>query len=164
MIFAFNLKNGVTLCRPCHKKTDSYAGRPKTKAIISSGTVFARIISIPHRWQDYDTLGNWLLAETGEIAVFVSADDGKSPISDGQQMLTALHELVEVLLCRARGITQAMVDDFDIRGAGSEYCNETGIEPGDHPEAPYRREHRFAMIVEHLLAHEMGLVGYGEIK
>jgi len=33
-------------------------------------------------------------------------------------------------------------------------------EPGDLPDAPYRKEHRFAMLIEHMMAHELGIEGY----
>lgn len=122
-----------------------------------------RIEFIQAKLQRYRTTGDWKFDDAGDLVIRVSNDDPTLPTED-EQILVALHELVEVLLCRKRGITQAMVDDFDIHGVGSEYCQENGIEPGDHPEAPYRREHRFAMIIEHLMAHELGLAGYGEIK
>lgn len=121
-----------------------------------------RIEFVPSKDQRYDTIGDWYFDAAGDLVIRVSNDDPFFPTED-EQVLVALHELVEVLLCRKRGITQDMVDEFDMRGAGAEYCKEEGTEPGDHPEAPYRREHRFAMIVEHLMAHELGLTGYGEI-
>ena len=69
--------------------------------------------------------------------------------------LIALHELVEVMLCRQRGITQQAVDDFDMAFKGDG-------EPGDEPDAPYRREHQFANKIENMVAHEMGMAGYGD--
>ena len=119
-----------------------------------------RIEFIPAKEQRYATIGDWYFDAAGDLVIRVSKDDPQFPTGD-EQILVALHELVEVLLCRKRGITQQMVDDFDIHGAGSEYCQENGIEPGDHPDAPYRREHRFAMLIEHLMAHELGIDGYG---
>lgn len=121
-----------------------------------------RIEFVPSKDQRYDTIGDWYFDAAGDLVIMVSNDDPFFPTEE-EQILVALHELVEVLLCRKRGITQEMVDEFDMRGPGAEYCKEEGIEPGDHPEAPYRREHRFAMIIEHMMAHELGLVGYGEI-
>ena len=115
---------------------------------------------VPAKRQRYSTLGDWYFDAAGNLVIKVSNDDRMCPTED-EQILVAVHELVEALLCRKRGITQTMVDDFDI---GNEYCQENGLEPGDEPTAPYRREHRFAMIVEHMLAHELGLAGYGEIK
>ena len=64
-----------------------------------------------------------------------------------------------MLLCRKRGITQKQVDDFDM---SPEVSGLEG-EPGDLPGAPYAKEHRFAMLVEHLMAHELGIEGYGVV-
>ena len=119
------------------------------------------IESIPSKEQRYDTLGDWWVDPDGTIQIRVSNDAQELPTTD-HEFLVALHELVEMKVCEARGITQAQVDEFDL--GMEEYCKETGVEPGDMPDAPYRREHRFAMIVEHLVAHEMGIQGYGEIR
>jgi 5-methylcytosine-specific restriction endonuclease McrA len=155
--FAFYTKNGVTLCHDCHVKTESYAGRSKRNALLNRGAkTIARIVSIPSKWQDYDTLGNWMVSDGGELAILVSEDHDGVAISEDAQFLCALHELVEVWLCKKRGITQAMVDEFDFQ------WTEDG-EPGDSPDAPYRREHRFAMLVEHLMAQQMCLEGYGVV-
>ena len=97
----------------------------------------------------YDTLGDWYYEdETLHI---------KAAGKEEEAFLIALHELVEAYLCRNRGITQKQVDDFDMGWFGHG-------EPGDSVAAPYGKEHRFAMVMEHLMAHELGLVGYGEIK
>jgi hypothetical protein len=116
------------------------------------------IKAIPKGEMRYPTVGDWWF--DGEQLHIRVTDD----VPENEQFTVALHELVEVWLCKNRGITQEAVDDFDIRGPGAEYCSENGIEPGDHPDAPYRREHRFAMLIEHLMAHELGLVGYGVIR
>lgn len=65
--------------------------------------------------------------------------------------LIAVHELVEAILCRARGIATAEVDAFDSAHP------DTDQEQGDLPDAPYRREHCFATGVERLLCAELGL-------
>jgi len=91
----------------------------------------------------------------------VSNDLSELPTED-HLFLIGLHELIEVYLCKKRGITQKMVDDFDF--SKSEYCEEYDIEPGDMKECPYGKEHRVAMIIEHLMAHELGLTGYGVIR
>lgn len=117
---------------------------------------------IPAIDQRYDTVGDWYYDENGDLIIKVSNDDKEFP-SEDSQILVAIHELVEVLLCRKRGITQKMVDDFDM-GEGSYDKIPEGEESGDQPNAPYRREHRFAMLIEHLMAHELGLTGYGVVK
>jgi hypothetical protein len=42
------------------------------------------------------------------------------------------------------------VDDFD-------FSCPKDVEPGDHPDAPYKREHCFATGIERLLAAELGV-------
>jgi hypothetical protein len=72
------------------------------------------------------------------------------------EQLVALHELVEVLLCKKRGITQKSVDAFD---KAFEKARKPGNvdEPGDDPKAPYRKEHFFSTNVERLMAAELGV-------
>lgn len=98
------------------------------------------------RTMRYFTLGDWVISPTGYISIEVSEE-----MTEKTQLLVAVHELVEAILCRARGITTAQVDDWDV-GPGLELD-----EPGDHPDAPYHREHKFAMIIESLLEHEIGV-------
>lgn len=66
------------------------------------------------------------------------------------ELLVGVHELIEAQLCKARGITPEIVDEFDknFKGQG---------EPGDDPLCPYRKEHLFATIVEMMLCHELGI-------
>ena len=109
------------------------------------------IESIPQVDQRYATLGDWFYE--GEI-LHIKVSEEAGPTA---QFLIALHELVEVKLCEQRGITQKMVDDFD-------FTYEGFSEPGDHHLSPYRKEHRFAMMIEHLMAHEMGTLGYGRVE
>lgn len=112
--------------------------------------------SQPKSTMRYGTWGDWYFDDDGNLIIKVVNDEPGLPTED-HQFLVALHELVEVWLCRHRGVTQQMVDEFDFSYNGNG-------EPGDEPDAPYRREHRFAMLIEHLVAHELGLIGYGEIK
>ncbi len=111
------------------------------------------IETIPAEKQRYDTLGDWRYNENGDLIITVSDYSVLEPSG----FLIALHELVEVALCRRRGVSQDAVDNFDMAFAGEG-------EPGDDPGSPYRREHRFSMMIEHLVAHEMGVVGYGKVE
>ncbi len=99
----------------------------------------------------YDTGGDWFIDAEGALRIQVVAE-----LSPADQRLVAVHALVEALLCERRGITADQVDEFDFAWGGDG-------EPGDDPEAPYRREHRFACLLEHMLAHELGEVGYGVV-
>ena len=104
------------------------------------------------RYPDVAGFGDWFEDADGNVRIQVDAS-----LSPDEQFLVALHELVEVKLCIMRGISQAAVDDFDFgfKGEG---------EPGDDPAAPYRAEHRQAMLIEHMMANFMGLTDYGMVK
>jgi len=111
------------------------------------------IRAIPETEMRYPTVGDWWFEEdTLHIRVLDN-------LPENEQFLIALHELVEVWLCKNRGITTEVVDSFDF-----DPKHQGDFEPGDLPDSPYRREHRFAMLVEHLMAHELGMVGYGEVS
>jgi len=115
-----------------------------------------RIEPVQHSDQRYCTLGDWYYESDGTLVIRVS-----NVVSDDHQFLIALHELLEVKLCEKRGITQKQVDDFDMQKP--EKVDMVSAEPGDHIEAPYRKEHRQAMIIEHLMANFLGLDSYGHI-
>ena len=66
------------------------------------------------------------------------------------ELLLAIHELIEALLCAERGITAEMVDTFDLNFKGEG-------EAGDDMNAPYRLEHFFAESIERLFASELGV-------
>ena len=63
-------------------------------------------------------------------------------------------------------MTQEAVDAHDWRFQAEleGKLHPDDAEPGDDPRAPYRREHRFAMLMEMLMAHELGIDGYGVCK
>ena len=141
--------NGVTLCRDDHYKFDE--GRRFDQIVPSIGKSFALLFTIPHKFQAYETVGNWQLLQDGTPVIFVS------DMKDWRyNFLVMLHELVEVFLCRHTGISQKQVDRFDIafenkRAPGNE------DEPGDDPEAPYRVQHCIAIGVERLAAGFLGV-------
>lgn len=112
------------------------------------------IQTIPHDSQAYETVGNWRFDQNGNLLIEVS-DMGNWKYS----LLVALHELVEVSLCKDRNIPQAVVDEFDINYEKERTEGKHGPddEPGDDPAAPYRREHFFATNLERLLAAELGV-------
>jgi hypothetical protein len=112
------------------------------------------IDALPQDQMRYDTLGDWFYDDQGNTVIQVV---GADPFDDDQAFLIVLHELVECKLAHKRGITQGAVDAFDFAFTGEG-------EPGDDPSAPYRREHRFAMLIEHLMARELGIEGYGKVE
>ena len=106
-------------------------------------------------YQRYATWGDWYYEDNGDLTIVVSNDVPELP-TDEHQTLVAIHELVESMLCKRRGIPQEQVDTFDM---DHPECDE----PGDLPTCPYRREHRFAMLIEHMIAHELGITPYGVV-
>ncbi len=108
-----------------------------------------RIEVVPHADQRYDTAGDWFygIVDSQPVLVIRVSSTGAWQ----SDMLVALHELVEAILCRNDGIGQELVDNFDMMftpapGAG---------EPGDAPAAPYRNQHCFAMAVERMVCAAM---------
>jgi hypothetical protein len=99
---------------------------------------------IPASQMRYSTIGDWFERD-GSLVIQV-ADMG----NEQYNQLIALHELVEVMLCRHRGISQQAVDEFDM-------SHPEVIEPGDEPDAPYQNEHCFATAVERMVCAAMGI-------
>lgn len=108
------------------------------------------IKTIPHSAQRYPTCGDWLY-EDGQLHIRVSK------MSDSRfEFLVALHELVEVKLCEWSGVTQEMVDKFDMDYEKHRHPNDNS-EPGDSPDAPYRFQHCLATGVERIVAAVLGV-------
>jgi hypothetical protein len=79
--------------------------------------------------------------------------------NDYYNFLVALHEQVELMLVIDRGISIEAIDKFDKkfereRAFGMRRKDE---EPGFDPKSPYCKEHRFASIIEELMAKELGV-------
>jgi hypothetical protein len=105
---------------------------------------------IEHQDQKYETVGNWFLEEDG-LHIQVSKFGNLF-----SQVCVAVHELIEAILCMQRNISPLDVDRFDIAFEEARIEGNTD-EPGDSPDAPYRREHFFATNIERQLVHEMGI-------
>lgn len=107
--------------------------------------------TIPHKGQRYETVGDWWFDKKGDLQIRVS--DMKNW---KYELLVAIHEIIEVSLCKDRGITDAKVTSFDKM---FEACRAPGNtdEPGDDPQAPYKKEHFFATSLERLLAAELNV-------
>ncbi len=107
---------------------------------------------IPHKCQKYRTVGNWFV-ESGTLHIEVSKMDNWR-----FEMLVAVHELVEFLLCRHGKVKQKTVDKFDIM---FERERDEGLhtieEPGDDPDSPYRVQHCIATGVERIVAALIGV-------
>lgn len=109
------------------------------------------IETIPHEAHRYTTVGDWYYDSDGVLHIKVSK------LSDWRrEMLIAVHELVEVLTCKNDGVTQEMVDKFDMDfEANRKEGNED--EPGDDPSAPYVNQHCLATGIERILAQQWGV-------
>lgn len=67
--------------------------------------------------------------------------------------ITAVHELIEVILTEAEGITEKKILEFDKQF--EEECkaghHNEDAEPGDSIDAPYVFQHQFAELVEKMM-------------
>jgi hypothetical protein len=110
---------------------------------------------IDHDKQRYSTAGDWrIVPGIGDEKVMLIS---VSKLSDWRrEALIAVHELYEVLLCENDGVTQEMVDKFDMEFERHRHPDNED-EPGDDPSAPYLRQHCAATGVERMLAAHFGL-------
>lgn len=116
------------------------------------------IETIPHHEQRYDTCGDWVIESDGTWHIRVSELPMKNALFPQKfNFLVAFHELVEMALCQASGVTEQEVDSFDLTYAGS-YA-----EPGDDIDAPYYRMHQMATALERTMAAQLD-VDWGEYE
>jgi hypothetical protein len=96
--------------------------------------------SIPPKEIRYSTCGDWRFEDDGTLVVNVPLFEN----NDDSAFLVALHELVEAWLCRRDGVTEEEVSAWDKNNPALE-------EPGDSKNAPYHRQHSYAMLIEKTL-------------
>jgi len=143
------------------------------------------IETIDHKDQPYDTCGDWRF-ENGsgnpisQSLAMLSATAGAdnevlrirvSKLGDWRyEMLVAVHELCETLMCMHDGVLVEDVDRFDKAFEArkqEQFGNLTGYEtvgvddganaePGDDPAAPYVKQHCIATAVERLMCAQLG--------
>jgi hypothetical protein len=116
------------------------------------------IKTIPHSAQRYETVGDYYTAPLGEGGTPVRQFRISEMQNPDYEFLLAMHELIESHLVQKRGIPDAVIDDFDIAFEAERvkgYFQDE--EPGDHPQAPYHREHQFASMIDRLVANELGV-------
>lgn len=99
----------------------------------------------------YPTCGDYFEDDNGVTHIQI-CDQGDWK----KNLLITVHEMVEEALTRDRGITEKAISDFDFDFEDNRQENDLS-EPGDHPNAPYRREHRFSENIERQLAYELGV-------
>lgn len=106
---------------------------------------------IPHKKQRYSTCGDWQFDKKGNLKISVSK------LSDWRhEMLVAVHELCETLMCIDAGVSQEAVDEFDMRFEKNRKPGDDS-EPGDYLTCPYRYQHFRATNIERVLADNLGV-------
>jgi hypothetical protein len=93
----------------------------------------------------YRTVGDWFFTQPGFLTIEV-ADTGNWIYN----LLVAVHELIEVILCEVAGISEKRVSEFDL-------AHQDDEDPGTHPKAPYHEQHITAMGIEMILAARAGV-------
>lgn len=108
--------------------------------------------TIKHEDQRYNTVGDWQMnKETGDILITTSK------MGDWRkEVCVHIHEFVESMLCLARNIREEDVDKFDMEYEKNRLSGDIS-EPGNHPDAPYFKEHQVATRIEQILAAELGV-------
>jgi hypothetical protein len=116
------------------------------------------IETIPHSEQRYPTVGDWQWEQGTGPAGFEGLSEERavlhirvSQMSDWRyEALVGLHEAIEALLCKHAGVSEAIVDAFDMNFKGEG-------EPGDDSGAPYYSQHQNATTMETILAGWFGV-------
>lgn len=86
---------------------------------------------------------DWFFDSNGDLQVRIS------PLSNWRrECLLGLHEAIEAVICRHRGIPHEAVDKFDLE---YESTHTSDLNAGDDPLAPYVREHCLATGIERIL-------------
>lgn len=104
------------------------------------------MLTIQHKLQRYPTAGDWHWDADGVTLTVVASETGDWRYN----ALIQIHELVEALLCKARGISEEAVTAFDL-------AHSESADPGGDTAAPYYWEHRAATMVEEMVARMMGV-------
>lgn len=117
------------------------------------------IETIDHQDQRYETVGDWKFDEHGDLHLWVSSMDNPA-----YEFLVGIHEAIEAMICKHRGISEKEITAFDVK---FEQDREVGLhtpedEPGMDPSAPYYDPHMIASAVERLLAPHLGVDDYDE--
>lgn len=114
---------------------------------------------IAHSRQVYDTCGNYF--RRGKAIIF-QISRTKDP---RYSLLVLLHEFIEYMLCRFRGVKLKDIDRFDLAYEKARAARQEAApcgcrfqeDPGDDLHCPYRAEHQVATACEKLLADFLGV-------
>ena len=107
--------------------------------------LFIDIRTIDHKIHRYPSVGDYFVGANGRIMIQVSNLGNWK-----EEILIALHELVEYALVLDRGISIEEIDLWDINFKGEG-------EPGDDSKSPYHKEHIFATNIEREMALALGV-------
>lgn len=102
---------------------------------------------IPHSEQRYDTCGDWQFAENGDLTIKVSETGGM-----WMDFLIGRHEMDEAMLCLRFGVTEKMVDDYDLT-----HSEAGGDSFSENSDAPYAKFHNDALAAEWIMARLLGV-------
>lgn len=111
-----------------------------------------RISTIPHDTHRYPTVGDWFFNPANKSLEIKVSDMNNWRF----EFLVALHELIEVMLCQDKGISQQQVDNFDIAYEKKRKADDYS-EPGDDLHAPYHKQHQIATLIEKFICAEMDI-------
>jgi len=107
---------------------------------------FIEVDAIRHKDQRYDTVGDWEFTPDGSKLTVRVSNTGTATYN----VCVAVHEIIEAVLCKVRGIKDEVVTEWD-------KAHEDHPDPGSIPGCPYYREHMFAMMVERAFAAELDI-------
>ena len=107
--------------------------------------------TIPHKSHRYESVGDWMEDKKGRRTIEVSEMK-----NEDYEFLVALHEMVEQHLCKKAGVLDCDVTAFDVQFEQNRKKGDVS-EPGDHEDAPYKREHFIATNVERIVADAIGV-------
>ena len=99
------------------------------------------IKTIPHRKQRYHDVGDWWFDISGDLYIRVSESGNWK-----YEALIALHETIEAILCKDRGIKEPVIGKFMVEDENNKSTSR---------EAPNYKEHRFAIKIEKQIAKEL---------
>ena len=118
-----------------------------------------RIKTIPHKQHRYETVGDYYYHRPSRSDPFKGWNISVSGMHNKKyEICVAVHELIEMSLCQARGIKNGDITKFDKQYEKERLEGKHGDEePGFDSGCPCYKEHVFATKVEKMLAKEFGI-------
>jgi hypothetical protein len=103
--------------------------------------------------QRYETLGDYYIKDG--IRTFAITKTGNDLYDD----LIFIHEFIEEVLTRNKGITEEQILAFDLQFEEKIKNGEVGEdeEPGEQIDSPYRQEHVIAELIERLIINHLNI-------